>query len=111
MEKKLELIKEAILEKKALKPLLLDLNKISPVTDYFLICSGQSPVQARAIADNIVDQLLEKANLKPYTQEGYKDGRWILLDFGDVVVHVMHQTERDFYNLETLWHDANISEF
>jgi len=110
MEQKLNLIKEAILEKKALKPLILDLNKISPVTDYFFICSGQSPVQARAIADNVADKLSE-AGLKPYTQEGYKDGRWILLDFGDVVVHVMNQLERDFYSLETLWHDAKISEF
>lgn len=102
---------EAINEKKAIDPIVLDLTNISGVTDYFIICSGTSPVQVRAIADNIIDKYKEAANQSDITlpnREGYNDGRWILIDFGNIVVHVMHQDEREFYALEKLWHDAKI---
>jgi ribosome-associated protein len=96
---------EAVVEKKAIEPLVLDLNGVSGVTDFFLICSGSSTVQVRAIADSISDKLKE-LELPLVTKEGYADGRWILMDFGSVVVHNMYQTEREFYALEKLWHDA-----
>ncbi len=105
MNKLLLLAKEAADEKKALNPLILDLREISGITDYFLICSGQNPVQIRTIADNILDKLRTEWPQLPF-KEGYQDGRWILLDFGEFVVHVMHQEEREFYALEHLWHDA-----
>jgi ribosome-associated protein len=103
----LKILWEAVHEKKAIDPVVLDLNGVSGVTDYFLICSGNSTVQVRSIADNISDKLKEMA-LPLVTKEGYADGRWILLDFGSIVVHIMYQTEREFYSLEKLWHDAKI---
>ncbi|HYH02438.1 MAG TPA: ribosome silencing factor [Bacillota bacterium] len=106
----LELLKislNAVEEKKAFNPLVLDLNGISGVTDYFLICSGNTPVQVRAIADNVVDKLLE-SGIKTARKEGYAEGRWVLLDFGNTIIHILHQEERDFYSLENLWHDAKI---
>ncbi|HOJ77521.1 MAG TPA: ribosome silencing factor [Bacillota bacterium] len=105
---------EAINEKKAIDPVVLDLTNISGVTDYFIICSGNSTVQVRAIADNIIDKYKETVNQSEITlpnREGYNDGRWILIDFGHIVVHVMHQDEREFYALEKLWHDAKITKF
>lgn len=103
----LKIIKDAAEEKKALDPVILDLIGISGVTDYFLICSGRTPVQVRAIADNITEKIKEAGLPVPY-KEGYKDGKWILMDFGNVVAHVMHEFERNFYSLENLWHDAKI---
>lgn len=103
----MELIKEAALEKKALEPIILDLRGISEITDYFFICSGNSQVQVRAIADAISDKL-EAANIPLPPKEGYRDGRWILLDCGNLVVHILHQQEREFYALENLWHDAKV---
>jgi ribosome-associated protein len=103
----LEILKDAVEEKKALEPVILDLIGVSGVTDYFVICSGRTPVQVRAIADNITDRIKE-AGLTAPAKEGYHDGRWILMDFGNTVVHVMHEFERGFYALENLWHDAKI---
>jgi ribosome-associated protein len=107
MEQIVAIAKEAAEEKKAIEVKILDMNGISGITDYFLICSGQTPVQVRAIADNILDKA-QIAEVPLPNKEGYQDGRWILLDFGSMVVHIMHQTERDFYALEKLWHDAKI---
>ncbi|MGE5583384.1 MAG: ribosome silencing factor [Bacillota bacterium] len=105
----LEILKEAVEEKKALDPVILDLRGISSVTDYFLICSGKTAVQARAIADNIIDKINEAGMPLP-PKEGYHEGLWILLDFGNVVAHIMQQQEREFYGLENLWHDAKVLE-
>ena len=107
MEPLLELIKEAALEKKALEPMLLDLRGISGITDYFFICSGNTQVQIRAIADAITDKL-EAADIPLPPKEGYRDGRWILLDCGSLVVHILNQQEREFYALVNLWHDAKV---
>lgn len=103
----LELILEAVEEKKALNPVILDLKGISNVTDYFLICSAQTAIQVRAIVDNIVDKIEETGGRIP-AKEGYQEGHWILLDFGNIVVHIMQETDRDFYALENLWHDAEV---
>jgi ribosome-associated protein len=111
MERILALIKEAVDEKKAIDPVILNLQNISDVTDYFLICSGKTAIQVRSIADNIIDKLNELGLQQPFQQtpkEGYQEGRWILLDFGNVVVHVMQEADRDFYALENLWHDAKV---
>ena len=107
MERILALAKQAIDEKKAINPVVLDLQGISNVTDYFLICSGKTTIQVRSIADNIIDKMMENGLQVPI-KEGYHEGRWILLDFGNVVVHVMQETDRDFYSLENLWHDAEV---
>lgn len=92
-------------EKKAKEVRILDIRSISSVADYFVLCSGTSNTHLRAIADNVEDQLSRKG-LVLHHMEGYQNGRWILLDFGDLVIHVMQEDERSFYNLERLWGDA-----
>ncbi|HBE77424.1 MAG TPA: ribosome silencing factor [Firmicutes bacterium] len=107
MEPLLAILREAVDEKKAIDPVVLDLKNISSITDYFLICSGKTGVQVRSIVDNIMDKLSE-AGIEQPSKEGYPEARWILLDFGNVVVHVMQETDREFYGLENLWHDAKL---
>jgi ribosome-associated protein len=107
MEPLLTIIKEAAEEKKAIDPVILNLHNISNVTDYFFICSGKNAVQVRSITDNIIDKINETGIRQPL-KEGYQEGRWILLDFGNVVVHIMQETDRVFYALENLWHDAKV---
>ncbi len=107
MKEILTLIVEAVNQKKALNPVILDLRGISNITDYFVICSGKTVIQVRSIVDNIIDKLTEVDAQIPL-KEGYHEGHWILLDLGNIVVHVMQETERDFYALENLWHDAEV---
>lgn len=92
-------------DKKARNVVILDMRQVTLVADFFLICSGSNSIQVRAIADNIED-VLAKAGIVPHHREGYDNARWILLDYNSVVVHVFHEHERDFYNLERLWGDA-----
>lgn len=92
-------------DKKAREVKVLDIRSISTVADYFVICSGTSPTHVRAIADNVEEKLSE-CGYPLHHVEGYQNGRWVLLDFGDVVVHVMLEEEREFYSLERLWGDA-----
>lgn len=96
---------EYALERKANEVLILDLRKITSITDYFVICSGDADVQVRAIADNIITKLKEE-DINVWNVEGFEAGRWILLDFVDVVVHIFLQEAREFYGLERLWGDA-----
>lgn len=92
-------------DKKAKAVRILDIRSISTVADFFVICSGTSVTHLRAIADTVEEQLSSQG-LAMHHMEGYQNGRWILLDFGDLVVHVMQEDERQFYNLERLWGDA-----
>ncbi len=96
---------KAALEKKAQDPVLLELKGISSITDYFLLCSGRSDRQVQAIAQGI-EEALKKKGIRPLGQEGMAGGRWILLDYDDVVVHVFLDPVRKFYDLEGLWIDA-----
>ena len=96
---------QAAANKKAENIKVLDLKDISSFTDYFLVCSGHSDRQVQAIADSIVIQLKEEGFM-PISVEGYRDGRWVVVDFGDVVIHVFLDALRDYYNIEGLWHDA-----
>lgn len=98
-------IAAAASDKKAKDILLLNMTGLSPVTDYYVICSAGNCNLVKAIADNIEDKLGEQG-VFPHHKEGYSDERWILMDYGDVVAHVFLEEERDFYNLEQLWADA-----
>ncbi|MFC2075992.1 ribosome silencing factor [candidate division KSB1 bacterium] len=91
--------------KKALDPRLLDLTGLVDFTDGFLIFSGESDVQVRAIADAIKEGL-KSDGLQPHHQEGHQNGQWVILDYIDIVVHVFHYQTREFYRLEDLWGDA-----
>jgi len=93
------------LERKALDVLALDLRGISSATDFFVIASGTSDVQVKAIAEHMVDEL-KKIGARPDHVEGLQGGRWVLIDCIDFVVHVFHPQSRDFYQLEHLWGDA-----
>jgi ribosome-associated protein len=93
--------------KKARDIKILDIKDISPITDYFIICSGSSSIQVKAIADEIYDKLTE-CGISLYHKEGYDTAKWILLDYGDVIIHIFHEEDRSFYNLERLWADAEV---
>lgn len=93
--------------KKASDIVIMNLKKISPVTDYFVVCSADSDTQARAIADAVEDGL-ERAEGRPWHREA-GSANWILLDYVDVVLHVFHKQTRSFYNLEKLWGDSVIT--
>lgn len=96
---------KAAIDKKAENLKLLDLSKISGFADYFVICSGMSDRQVQAIADS-VEKHLKAQGVRTRAYEGYQDGRWVLMDFGDVVVHVFQDALREYYDLEGLWSDA-----
>ncbi|OYD07617.1 ribosome silencing factor [Paludifilum halophilum] len=92
-------------EKKAQRVNILDIRGLSVIADYFVVCHGKSQTQVQAIVEAIKEKIDEaKVPLKGI--EGLRDARWVLMDLGDVVVHVFHKDERDFYDLERLWGDA-----
>lgn len=97
---------QAAADKKANDVVIIDVADLLVVTDYFVICTGNTDVQVRAISDEVEDRLREEAGLKPIGREGSDEGRWVLLDYGDFVVHVFQPEEREFYRLEKLWGDA-----
>lgn len=85
--------------------ILLDISKVSTIGDYFIITSAQSDRQTKAIADEIKMELAEM-DIHPKHKEGYNVGKWILLDYGDIIVHVFYEKDREFYNIEGIWKDA-----
>lgn len=93
-------------EKKAMEAVVLDLREIASFTDHFVITSGTNARQVQAIADGVVEQLRERHRSKPARIEGYGAAEWILLDYGDFIVHVFEEKARRFYDLERLWRDA-----
>lgn len=95
----------AAIERKAENVKILDLTELSGFTDYFVICSGLSDRQVQAIADS-VDQAVTAMDQDVLSAEGYQEGRWVLMDMGDVVVHIFLDALREYYDLETLWADA-----
>ena len=95
----------AAIDKKAENLKILELTEISGFTDYFVICSGVSDRQVKAIADS-VGGAMDSAGHDLLSAEGYGDGRWVLMDFGDIVVHVFLDALREYYDLENLWADA-----
>lgn len=95
----------ASIDKKAENVKILDLTELSGFTDYFVICSGISDRQVHAIADS-VENRMETAGYELLSSEGYTQGRWVLMDFGDVVVHIFLDALREYYDLENLWGDA-----
>lgn len=95
----------AAADKKAKDIVVLDIHELTPMADYFVICSANSGTQLEAVARSVRDRL-EELGLHCKGTEGMDEGRWVLMDFGDVVVHVFRPEEREFYHLERLWGDA-----
>jgi ribosome-associated protein len=102
------LIAELTLEKKADEIIIMDLREITSITDYFVICSGDSDIQVKAICDHIREQL-EQKDIKIWHIEGYQALNWVLIDLVDVVIHIFKPEVRDYYALERLWGDAKIT--
>jgi ribosome-associated protein len=98
-------VAELALDRKAEEVVAMDLRGISSATDFFVMATGNSDVQVKAIAKHVMEEL-SKAGVKPLHVEGMDRARWVLMDFVDFVVHVLHPSAREFYQLELLWGDA-----
>ena len=99
---------DVIADRKAAEIVLLDIREVSVVADYFIICNGMSERQLKAIVENLVKETKAKYELKPWYVEGEAATGWVLLDYGDVIVHAFEPDVRAYYDLEGLWRDAHI---
>jgi len=106
IESRVRLAVAAALDKKATDLDVLSVGQLTSIADYFILCSAGNERQAQAIADSILDRLKAELNVKPLLVEGTTPGRWVLLDFGDFIVHIFTEDVRRFYGLERLWGDA-----
>jgi ribosome-associated protein len=100
------LCRSAADDKKASDLVLLDLRGVGSFTDYFLICSAASEPQLKAVANEIISQARDELGRNPIGRDGAPVSQWIVVDFGDVTVHIFHESRRSFYRLEELWNDA-----
>jgi ribosome-associated protein len=105
LDPSLDLYVKAVLGKKALRVVALDVRELSSVADVFLVCSGRSNRQVTAIAE-FVQTDLKKHGIKPMSVEGMKEGHWVLLDYGHIIIHIFYEPVRSIYDLEGLWIDA-----
>lgn len=102
VEKKLSIITKACEDKNGIDLNVLNISNLTAIADYFVIVSGNSSTQAQGIANEIEDKMSENGYEK-MSKDGYQSGRWILLDFEDIIVHIFHREEREYYDLERLW--------
>ena len=93
-------------DKKAIEPVILDLRKISSIADYLVICSAQSEPQLKAIANGVEKGLKDEFGQPPLAVDGFPTSQWIVIDYGDVMLHIFHEQKRGVYALEDLWSDA-----
>jgi ribosome-associated protein len=107
LTKLLRLVVDAAADKKAFNILVLDLRTRSELTDYFIICSGNTKVQVQAIVDAILEKTYGTKH-RPTVVEGYSAGNWVILDLTDVIVHVFQKDVRSYYDLERLWGDVPV---
>ena len=106
IESRVRLAVAAALDKKATDLDVLAVGELTSIADYFILCSAGNERQAQAIADSVLDRLRSELSVKPLLVEGTTPGRWVLLDFGDFIVHIFTEDVRRFYGLERLWGDA-----
>ncbi|MDD4832199.1 MAG: ribosome silencing factor [Clostridia bacterium] len=102
MNDKVKLICKTLSDKKAVDIKVVQVKEISSLADYFVICSGKNAPQVKALYDNL-DETLSKQGIEPRRQEGSSEGKWIAIDYGDVLVHIFHSDTREFYQLDKLW--------
>ncbi len=101
-----DLICKVLDDKKGVDITVIDLEGLSIVADYFVIVSGRSTTQVKALANNLEEELSKNYQVEPLRSEGKRDGRWAVVDYGSVVVHVFHEETRRLYSLEQLWGDG-----
>ena len=106
LDERVRLALHAAGEKKAHDLVVLDLREVASFTDYFVIASGTNVRQVQAVADEVQEQLRKQLGVKPARVEGYNSAEWVLLDYGDFILHVFEEKSRRFYDLERLWRDA-----
>ena len=104
-KKMVEVAYRALDEKKGRDIVIIDISEITPIADYFVICDGSNPNQVAALTDSVEEEM-HKAGYEQKQREGQKTSAWILLDYGDVIVHIFDQENRGFYNLERIWTDG-----
>ena len=95
-------------DKKGENVVLMDMRQVSPITDFFIIVSGTSDRQLKAIIEHIAEELKSKHNIRPWRTEGAASGGWVLIDYSDVVVHAFLPEKRMYYDLEGLWREAPV---
>jgi ribosome-associated protein len=106
----IDVIGEALLQKKAENIKLLDVRKVTTLTDYFIICHATTDTQVKAIADSVTDETKKVYGERVWRKEGYDTSRWIVLDYVNIVVHIFVQDLREYYGIERMWSDAVVSE-
>jgi len=94
-------------EKKAENILVLDVAHLTSVTDYFVICSARNTIQVGTLAEDVEEKLLAEEGIEARRKEGYRESRWVVLDYASVILHVFHEQEREYYNIERLWMDGS----
>jgi ribosome-associated protein len=106
LDENLQLAIRCAADKKAVNMVALDLRPVASFTEFFVVCSGTNQRQVQAISDEISEQLKKQLRQSPVRVEGYNAAEWLLMDYGDFVVHIFDKEARDFYDLERLWRDA-----
>lgn len=104
-----ETITEALLSRKGKDITVLDVSELTTLTDFFVVCHGTSDVQIKALADAVEDDMREKIGERAWKKEGMQGRSWVILDFVNIVVHVMSKEKRDFYGIERMWNDAKVT--
>jgi ribosome-associated protein len=100
----------ALDDKKAFNTRIIDISEISVIADYFVIASANNTRQVQALADNVQEWLYKQGGVSPIGNEGYKNAEWILLDYGDIIIHIFNEETRGFYELERIWKDGKVVE-
>ncbi|MDO5571995.1 MAG: ribosome silencing factor [Bacteroidales bacterium] len=102
---------EGLQEKKGKKIIVADMTKIDGATfDYFIICQGNSTTHVTSIAEEMIDYVKKNDHVKPFAFDGFKNSQWVVIDYGNILVHVFLPETREFYNLEQLWADAKLTD-
>ncbi|NLG90041.1 MAG: ribosome silencing factor [Clostridiaceae bacterium] len=104
-KEKYDCIINTLQDKKAKDVRVIDIRQLTAIADYFIICSGTSTTHIKTLSDEVEKKLTENG-VKPLRREGYNSARWILMDYEDIVVHIFHEEDREYYNLEHLWQDG-----
>lgn len=107
MNEMVQKMAQILYDKKAQQIVALDVRDMTVITDCMLIASGRNALQVRSLAEELEDRMAQEYGLNPVRREGQQEGRWAVLDYGDVLVHIFHTEEREFYRLDKLWENEN----